>query len=59
MGFKLFDFTCPECGYQGEHLTADGTKECPVCGKLMRKQVSAPQGVQINGVIATCSQVKK
>lgn len=34
MGFKLFDFTCEECGYEFEDLVEAGVEvtPCPNCG---------------------------
>ncbi len=40
----LFDYKCPSCGHWKEELVAvpDAKIECPQCGAMMQKQLSAP-----------------
>lgn len=47
----IFDFLCTECGHQFEKLVPGGTAklECPECGAMSNKQVSAPAAPQFKG----------
>lgn len=40
----MFDFRCGECGHEEEKIvkSAVSSVECPECGALMEKQLSAP-----------------
>lgn len=47
----IFDFKCVECDTSKEAIVKTNveTIECPKCGALMKKQVSATSGIKFNG----------
>jgi len=47
----IFDFHCSKCKTTTERLTKSDVKmiECPQCGYLATKQVSAPGGFSLQG----------
>lgn len=51
MGWKLFNFKCPE-GHEFEAMvsTEDKTAVCPSCNQTAEKSVQAAAGYQINGM---------
>jgi putative FmdB family regulatory protein len=55
----LYDYKCDACLWTGSKIVKTENSDrqsCPQCNSLLRKILSAPTTIKINGIKATASQ---
>lgn len=56
-----YDYECKSCGYTFEHfqsMSSDLLKECPECGKELRRLVGGGAGIIFKGTGFYCTDFK-
>ena len=49
MAYLIFDWCCPNCGYQEERMCKDGAENiCKKCRNPMNRMISSPAMVRTN-----------